>query len=133
MSKKEISPARKFLARALLIAALPLVFLGLIDPLEGGIALLFALATLTAAYLLAGYRPRKLLWVPFLLAIVVGAVTLLFAIFGLDRADNEPPMLPLIAMVMVYRVIVVATLIGLVLEVLRAFKASTFQASTDTP
>ncbi|MFM1992921.1 MAG: hypothetical protein RL600_749 [Actinomycetota bacterium] len=133
MSAKEISRARKFLARALLIAALPLVFLGLIDPLEGGVALVFALATLTAAYLFAGYKPNKTLWIPFLLAIVVGAITLLFAILGLDRGNNRPSMIPLIAMVWVYRVIVLATLIGLVLEVIRAFKASTFQASTNIP
>ena len=133
MSAKEISRARKFLARALLIAALPLVFFGLIDPLEGGVALLFALATLTAAYLFAGYKPNKTLWIPFLLAIVVGAITLLFAILGLDRGNNQPSMIPLIAMVWVYRVIVLATLIGLVLEVIRAFKASTFEASTNIP
>ena len=133
MSAKEISRARKFLARALLIAALPLVFFGLIDPLEGGVALLFALATLTAAYLFAGYKPNKTLWIPFLLAIVVGAITLLFAILGLDRGNNQPSMIPLIAMVWVYRAIVLATLIGLVLEVIRAFKASTFQAPTNIP
>ena len=133
MSAKEISRARKFLARALLIAALPLVFFGLIDPLEGGVALVFALAALTAAYLFAGYKPNKTLWIPFLLAIVVGAITLLFAILGLDRGNNQPSMIPLIAMVWVYRVIVLATLIGLVLEVIRAFKASTFQASTNIP
>lgn len=122
---------RSFSAKALLIAALPLVFLGLIDPLEGGIALLLALATLTMAFLLAGYRPRKLLWLPFVLAITVGIVTLLFAMFGLNRVDNQPPMIPLIALLWLYRALVVVTLVGLVLEVIRAFKLQSLENQKD--
>ena len=126
MSSKEISSARKIIARALLIASLPLVFLGLIDPLEGGIALLLSLLTLSAAFLAAGYWPKKALWVPFVLAIAVGAIALLVAIFGIDRVDNEPPMFPLMALLWLYRVMVVVTLVGLVREVIRAFRGTTF-------
>lgn len=126
MSTLEISRLRKLFGRVLFIAALPLVFLGLIDPLEGGIALLLALVTLIAAFLLVGYRPRKSLWVPFVLAIAVGAAALLLAIFGLDRIDNQQPMIPLIVLLWLYRALVVATLVGLILEVVRVFKSSTF-------
>ncbi|MFM2022770.1 MAG: hypothetical protein RIR89_162 [Actinomycetota bacterium] len=129
MSSKEISSARKIIARALLIASLPLVFLGLIDPLEGGIALLLSLLTLSAAFLAAGYWPKKALWVPFVLAIAVGAIALLVAIFGLDRANNQPSMIPLIALLWLYRIMVVVTLVGLVREVIRSFKSTTFNTS----
>ena len=129
MSSKEISSARKIIARALLIASLPLVFLGLIDPLEGGIALLLSLLTLSAAFLAAGYWPKKALWVPFVLAIAVGAIALLVAIFGIDRVDNEPPMFPLMALLWLYRVMVVVTLVGLVREVIRAFRGTTFTST----
>ena len=126
MSTLEISRLRKLFGRVLFIAALPLVCLGLIDPLEGGIALLLALVTLIAAFLLVGYRPRKSLWVPFVLAIAVGAAALLLAIFGLDRIDNQQPMIPLIVLLWLYRALGVATLVGLILEVVRVFKSSTF-------
>ncbi len=129
MSTGEISKARRNFGRALLIAALPLVFLGLIDPLEGGIALMLALTILTVAFFSAGYRPRKLLWIPFLLSITVGALTLVFAIFGLDRVDNQPSLIPLIALLWLYRAMVVATLVGLVLEVIRVFKPSSASAA----
>lgn len=126
MNSSKISRARRIISRALLVASLPLVFLGLIDPLEGGIALLLALVSLSAAFLAAGYWPRKSLWVPFVLAIAVGVIALLVAIFGMDRVDNEPPMFPLMALLWLYRVMVVVTLVGLVREVIRAFRGNTF-------
>lgn len=132
MKSKEISRARRLTARVLLVVSLPIVFLGLIDPLEGGIALLISVATLSLAFLAAGYWPRKTLWVPFVLAIVVGAIALLVAIFGPGRGDNAPLMLPLIALIWLYRALVVAALVGLVMEVVRIFKASTFESNKDT-
>lgn len=132
MKSKEISRARRLTARVLLVVSLPIVFLGLIDPLEGGIALLISVATLSLAFLAAGYWPRKTLWVPFVLAIVVGAIALLVAIFGPSRVDNAPLMFPLIALIWLYRAFVVAALVGLVMEVIRIFKASTFESNKDT-
>ena len=132
MKSKEISRARRLIARVLLVVSLPIVFLGLIDPLEGGIALLISVATLSLAFLAAGYWPRKTLWVSFLLAIVVGAIALLVAIFGPSRVDNAPLMFPLIALIWLYRALVVAALVGLVMEVIRIFKASTFESNKDT-
>jgi len=132
MKSKEISRARRLTARVLLVVSLPIVFLGLIDPLEGGIALLISVATLSLAFLAAGYWPRKTLWVPFVLAIVVGAIALLVAIFGPSRVDNAPLMFPLIPLIWLYRAFVVAALVGLVMEVIRIFKASTFESNKDT-
>lgn len=128
MSSKQISKLRVIVARSLFVASIPIVFLGLIDPLEGGIALLFSLVILSAAFFAAGYWPSKSLWIPFALAIAVGVLTLLLAIFGMDRVDNQPPMFPLIALLWLYRVMVVVTLVGLVREVIRAFKSSPFSA-----
>lgn len=122
MSSKEISRPRKIIARILLIVSLPIVFLGLIDPLEGGIALLLSVLTLSVAFLMAGTWPSKALWIPFVLTLVVGAIALLVAIFGLDRANNQPQLLPLIALLWAYRALVVVTLVGLVREVIRAFR-----------
>jgi cytochrome c-type biogenesis protein CcmH/NrfF len=53
-------------------------------------------------------------------------IALLVAIFGMDRVDNEPPMFPLMALLWLYRVMVVVTLVGLVREVIRAFRRTTF-------
>lgn len=127
MQPKETSKARKYIARVLLVVSLPIVFLGLIDPLEGGIALLLAAALLSGGFFAAGYLPSKALWIPFVLAIVVGIITLLFAIFGMDRANNQPSMFPLVALMWLYRVIVVVTLVGLLREVIRIFRTSTFR------
>ena len=130
MSSREISRTRKIIARSLLIVSLPIVFLGLIDPLEGGIALLLSLITLSAAFAIAGSMPSKALWIPFGMSIVVGVITILVAIFGMDRANNQPQMLPLIGLLWIYRALVVVTLVGLVREIIRSFRVG---ASTNSP
>lgn len=133
MSSKEIARPRKIIFRSLLIVSLPIVFLGLIDPLEGGIALLISLITLGAAFAMAGSWPSKSLWIPFVLSVVVGVITILVAIFGMDRANNQPQMLPLIALLWIYRALVVVTLIGLVREIILAFRGEKPSDSTSKP
>jgi hypothetical protein len=41
-------------------------------------------------------------------------------------------MSPLIALIWLYRAFVIAALVGLVMEVIRIFKASTFESNKDT-
>lgn len=55
--------AHRIIAIVLAVAALPLVVLGLIDPLEGGIALLGAIALGLVAWLLSVVPVPKLAWI----------------------------------------------------------------------
>lgn len=61
--------------------AVPFTVLGLIDPLEGGVALLVALAIYGLVYWLSRQRPPRLLWWPFAAAVVIGVVAVTIAIF----------------------------------------------------
>jgi len=54
--------------------AVPIVFVGLIDPLEGGIALILAGFVYLVAFLVGGRKPTKFLWISYLSAIVIGAI-----------------------------------------------------------
>ncbi len=113
---------RKILSRALFVLVLPVLFLGLIDPLEGGLALLLAGAIYLAAFLLAGYGPKRVLWVPYLASILIGTVVLVLAIFGFDRVDNEPSLIPLAVGNWIYRFAVVSTLVGGVITAVQSFR-----------
>lgn len=111
-------------SRLLFVLALPFVFLGLIDPLEGGLALLLALVIYIVAFLLAGYGPSRSLWIPYLLSFLIGGTGLLLAIFGIDRVDNEPNLLPLAVFNWLYRAAVIATLVGAILTVIKSFRTN---------
>ncbi len=117
-----VSTGRKIATRTLFIVAIPLLILGLIDPLEGGLALIAALIVYVVGFLLCKQLPGKILWIPFALAAVIGTVVLLFAIFGNDRVDGEGQMPPLIIGLMLYRAAVVATVVGSVVTAIRSFK-----------
>jgi len=122
MPNREVSTGRKIASRSLFIVAIPFLILGLIDPLEGGLALIGALIIYIAGFLLANRLPAKILWIPFVVAAVLGLVVLLFAIFGLDRVDGEGQMPPLIIGLMIYRAAVLATVVGSVITAIRSFK-----------
>lgn len=120
--KREVSNRRVLLARICFLAAIPLTLLGLIDPLEGGLALLAALIVYAAGFLIYGRGPDKILWIPFVVASLIGLIVLLFAIFGLDRVGEEGQMPPLIIGLMVYRAAVAVTLVGSVITAIRSFR-----------
>lgn len=108
--------------RVLVILAVPIVFLGLIDPLEGGIALILAALIYALAFLLAGKGPKKYLWIPYLIAVVVGGVVLLFAMFGVDRVNGEGLPGPVIVGLWIYRVAVLLTLAGSLTTAILSFR-----------
>jgi hypothetical protein len=115
---------RTVLARILFILAIPIVFAGLIDPLEGGIALLLAGLIYFLAFQLAGTGPRRILWVSYLVAIVIGGLTLLYAMVISEQLGNQSLGVPPAAGVWMYRVAVLATLSGAVSTAIYAFGRS---------
>lgn len=109
-------------SRILFVLAVPIVFLGLIDPLEGGIALLLAALIYALAFFLAGKGPKKYLWVPYLIAAIVGGAVLLFAMFGVDRVNGEGLPGPVIVGLWIYRVAVLLTLAGSLTTAILSFR-----------
>lgn len=114
---------RVILGRVFLLVSLPLVFFGLIDPLEGGISLLAAAASYTVAFTLLQTAPPKYLWIPFTAAIVVGGASLAWAILTLEFTTGPSRLpIPVLVGLWAYRVAVVWTLVGGVITVIRAFR-----------
>lgn len=115
---------RIVLARILFILTIPIVFVGLIDPLEGGIALLLAGVVYFFAFQLAGYGPRKYLWVPYALSIAIGVITLIYAMASPPRVDGQDLAVPIAVGVWIYRVAVLATLSGAITTAIFSFRKS---------
>lgn len=123
MAPEASSKRGSLVSRVLFIVALPLLAFGLIDPLEGGISLLFAGAVYLIAFLVSGDHPKKVLWVSYLVAIVVGAIQITLA-FSL-RALTEPgtnPIFPLAIGNWVYRAAVLVLLAAAFINAVDAFK-----------
>lgn len=127
---------RLIVAILLAIVALPLVFVGLIDPLEGGIALLAAIGLGVAARLLSRVPFPKLAWIPMITAVAIGVLTLALAIVPEpvvtgDTVSRGPLWAVVIALLWAYRVAVVVTLVGAVMYVVRLIR--TARASHEQP
>lgn len=97
--------------------------LGLIDPLEGGIALLIAIVIYAVGFSVAKEKPSKWLWIPLVTTIVIGAVTLVAAILQLEFSQ-EPTGLPgpVIFGLWAYRAAGLVTLIGSIITVVKSFQ-----------
>lgn len=110
-------------ARILLFLALPVVFVGLVDPLEGGIALLMAGFIYLVAFMMLGKKPKKSLWVSYITAITLGAIVLGFAMFiHFTQGDQETLSRFVVGGNWFYRVAVLATLAGGILALPQAFE-----------
>lgn len=104
---------RRIIAFILMILVLPVLVLGLIDPLEGGIALIAVFVIYAVAFVVAGQKPPGILWIPFLIAIVIGALTLAYAITTLEFTPRPTALiLPLQIGNWIYRIAVILTLIS---------------------
>lgn len=64
------------------IIALPVIFVGLIDPLEGGLSLLVAVGLGVAVRALSGVPLPRLAWISMLATVGVGILVLVLVIFA---------------------------------------------------
>lgn len=119
--------ARRIIAIVVAVAALPLVVLGLIDPLEGGIALLGAIVLGVVVWALARVPLPKLLWISLLVTVAIGALTLGLAIVGAGEGAGEGtaanPIFPLIGLLWLWRLGVLVVLAGAILYLVRLFQS----------
>ncbi len=114
---------------ALLLAclAIPFVVLGMIDPLEGGIALLLGLGLCTAARALSSVRVPRLAWIAFVASVAIGLLLLVLVIAGApdveqpsQTAQAVSPAGPAVRILLwCYRIGVLVTLVGVGLYVVR--------------
>lgn len=117
-------PKKNIFAMILLVAALPFIFFGLIDALEGGLSMVFAGAILAVAHIVLRQKPAKYLWIPYLLAIVLAVATLAVAIAGLEFTTGPRPLpVPVLIGNWLYRAAVVATMVGAVMSLVRLFRS----------
>ena len=118
--------ARQVIGLVLVIIALPLVVIGLIDPLEGGIALLAGLLLGLVAWLVSRVPVPTFTWISLAATLAFGALTLVLALtlppveMGPDMAAN--PVMGrwyLAAMNWVWRIGVLVTFAGGIWYVVR--------------
>lgn len=119
---------RRIVAIVLAFIALPLLALGLIDPLEGGIALLAAIVIGVVIWAFARVRLPALLWVSLILTVAVGALTIGLAILENPPAGSEggeaiTPPIPLVSMLWVWRAGVLVVAAGAILYIVRLFQS----------
>ena len=115
------------------IITLPVLFLGLIDPLEGGIALLVALGLGVLVRLLSGVPVPRLAWIAMLVTIAVGIIALALAITGMpaetvqevgpEATAPNPLNAGVRILVWVYRLGVLVVFIGAVIYLVRIARA----------
>ena len=116
---------RSVVAKVLFALAIPFVFLGLIDPLEGGVSLVVALGIYAIAFIVLRRKPAKTLWIPFLLSILIGAATLGFAVLNLEFSNKPEPLPgPVIYALWAYRLAVAATLVGAIVTLIQSFRSN---------
>lgn len=119
---------RMIIAIVLAVVALPFIFLGLIDPLEGGIALLIAIGLGIAVRLLSRVPFPKLTWISMVTSVAIGVTVLALAIVPDPVVTDQgvgrgPTWVVMIALLWVYRVSVVVTIAGAVLYLVRLVRA----------
>ena len=122
MNENQTHGAGRVISNILLVLALPILFFGLIDPLEGGLALLLAVLIYSLAFTLRKEKPAKLLWIPIVVALIIGALVLAIAIFVAASGPGNPLHILLVAGNWVYRSAVLVALVGALLTLVNAFK-----------
>lgn len=96
--------------------SLPVIFFGLIDPLEGGVALLLAFALLAPAFFILRDKPIRFFWISFLVSVLVGGLTITFAVLGPMQLQGQPMSGGVIVGLWLYRVAVLSTLVAAVMN-----------------
>lgn len=111
---------RDRVALVLFILGIPLLFLGLIDPLEGGIALLVAASVYWLAFRRLGEPPPRFFWIPFAVTVLIGVLLLIsLTIFDPNQpvSGRIPP--PIIIGLWIYRLSALITVVSGIAVVLR--------------
>jgi len=86
--------ARRIIGLVLAVVALPLLFLGLIDPLEGGIALVIGAGLGLVAWLVSRVPVPRFTWISLSATVAIGVLTLIAAVVlrdpvSIDSATGE--------------------------------------------
>jgi hypothetical protein len=127
---------RRIIGLVLAVLGLPLLFVGLIDPLEGGIALILGALLGLAARLVSRVPVPKFTWASLAVSIGLGVLTLLAAVFLRDPASvdsatgevtvsNPLATVPIaIILLWLYRLSVLVTLAGGIYYVVRIARAT---------
>lgn len=121
--------ARQITGLILVIVDLPILFIGLIDPLEGGIALLVGLLVGLVARLVSSVPVPRYSWIALAATLAVGILALVIAVFTPPVETTEGVANPVLAnaslrvLVWVYRLGVLATLAGAVWYAVRIVQA----------
>ncbi len=128
MSRESHMKIRRIIAIVVAFVALPLLLLGLIDPLEGGLALLAAIVLGFVVWLLSRVRIPKLAWISMIATVVIGAIVLIIAITKVPVPDASGTVVSplsggILGLLWVYRLGVLVTLAGAVLYVVRLFQS----------
>ena len=124
---------RRIASLILGVIALPVIVIGLIDPLEGGLALLLAVGLGVVVRLMSGVPLPRLAWISMLVTIGVGILALVLAIAGMpteaeqevgpDVTAGNPLGGGLRILVWIYRVGVILVLAGGVVYLVRIGRA----------
>ena len=118
---------RRVIAIVLAFVALPLVLFGLIDPLEGGISLLVAILLGVAIWALARVPVPRLLWISLIATVALGVLTLGMAALSIEEATGTGtatnPILPVVALLWLWRIGVLVVLAGAVVYIVRIFRS----------
>ncbi|HEX6954914.1 MAG TPA: hypothetical protein VF156_08550 [Agromyces sp.] len=118
---------RRIVAVVLAVITVPLLVFGLIDPLEGGIALLVAILLGVVVWALARVPVPRLLWISLIATVAIGALTLGLAFLDVEDASGSGtaanPMLPLAALLWVWRAGVLVVLAGAILYIVRLVRS----------
>ena len=130
-----IVKTRHIIGLILAVLALPLLFLGLIDPLEGGIALVLGAVFGLGAWLVSRVPVPRFTWISLAVSAGIGVLTLLAAVVlrdpasidsttGEATATNPFATVPIaIILLWLYRLSVLVTLAGGVYYVVRIARA----------
>lgn len=120
---------RRIVALVLAVLTLPFLVLGLIDPLEGGIALLVAIVLGVVVWAVSRVPVPRITWISMLVTVVIGATTLGIAIANLPiemtpTGDVANPLSGgLVALNWIYRVGVLVTLAGAIVYIVKLVQA----------
>lgn len=120
---------RRIVALVLAVLTLPFLVLGLIDPLEGGIALLVAIVLGVVVWAVSRVPVPRITWISMLVTVVIGATTLGIAMANLptemtQTGDVANPLSGgLVALNWIYRVGVLVTLAGAIVYIVKLVQA----------